>query len=187
MIFEKRIKAYNRFGLNEYYANLDAFSRYLILVNETFKDEIEDSLIVIYNEALIEHIPTYLFNVNADLKAFLTILEQGEINEISIENPKAELIGFLWSRFFLQLYYFFGGWKVYKSQNLNTSRIQEIWDSFIQELEEFDLDEMITLLYSFKEFLLGDHQNKEEVVNSVDLLFLNYYHKGLESDFSSFL
>ncbi|MFW9880050.1 MAG: hypothetical protein ACFFG0_43805, partial [Candidatus Thorarchaeota archaeon] len=187
LIYEKTIKAYNRLGLNEYYANIDAFSRSLIFVNETLKSKDRSFLIERFNEVLIDKIPSYLSNLNNGLKEFLVILESGTINNLLIQNPKAELIIYLWSRFFPQTYYFLGGWKAYEDEKLKTTYIQEIWNQFINELEEKDLNEMVNLLDSFKDVMLGDIDDKDKLINQVDFLFLNYYHKGLELDFFSIL
>ncbi len=54
--YENTIKAYIRMGLNEYYANLYAFSKCLDLIDEALKSKINNSLIEIYNKALIEKI-----------------------------------------------------------------------------------------------------------------------------------
>ena len=91
------------------------------------------------------------------------------------------MINFLWSEFFHQFYYFLGAWKIYKERNLDI--IQKVWDSLIQELQELNLSEMNTLLNSFKDLLLEDLRDENELADYIDTLFLDYYHSGLEIDF----
>ncbi|MFW9872612.1 MAG: hypothetical protein ACFFG0_05870 [Candidatus Thorarchaeota archaeon] len=183
MIYEKTIKAFNRLGLNEFYANHHSFSKCYILINEILKCNIEEDLIERLNSILIDKIPSYLNNLINKLNEFIVSLESEEINNSHIQNPKAELIRHLWSKFFLQLYYFLGGWKVYKDEKLDTTSIKKTWDFLINELEEIKLIEMINLLNSFKDLMLGDLGDKDQLVSYVDLLFLKYYHEGLELDF----
>jgi len=185
--YENTIKAYIRMGLNEYYANLYAFSKCLDLINDMVKRKLSNSLIEIFNKALIEKIPSYLSNLSKELNEFIATLRWGEINNVRILNPKAELIQFLWSRFFKEIYYFLGGWKIYEDRELTTSLIQETWDDFINEIQEIGLNDMIILLNSFKNLMLEDFENEYEIVESVELLFLKYYREELESDFSLFL
>ena len=182
--YENTIKAYIRMGLNEYYANLYAFSKCLDLINGMFKNKINNSLKEIYNKPLIEKIPLYLSNLSKELNEFITILKGGELNNLSIQNPKAELIQFLWTKFFKEIYYFLGGWKVYDDRKLNTSLIQKTWDNFISEIQEIGLNDMIILLDLFQNLILENFESEDEIVKNVELLFLEYYREKLDSDFS---
>lgn len=93
--YEKTIKAYVRIGLNEYPANLYAFSSCLNLINDILKNKIIHSLIEEHNKALIEKIPIYLYNLSNKLNEFIDVIRSGEIDNRSIQNPKAEIIQFL--------------------------------------------------------------------------------------------
>lgn len=177
--FEKTIKAYIRIGLNEYYANLYAFSKCLDLISK-----VNNSLFEIYNKPLIEKIPLYLSNLSKELNEFITFLKKGKLNNLTIQNPKAELIQFLWSKFFKEIYYFLGGWKVINDRKLNTSLIQMAWDNLINEIQEIGLNDMTNLLELFQKLMLRNFESKDEIVESVELLFLEYYREKLDSDFS---
>lgn len=180
--YEKTIKAYIRMGLNEYYANINAFSKCLNL-NEILKNKITPSLNEESNKVLIEKIPSYLYKLSNKLNEFIDVLRSGEIDNISIPNPKAELIQFLWSSFFKEIYYYLGGWKVYEDRELDTSLIQETWINFIRKIQNLEFNHMILLLDSFKNLMLESFDNEKELVNRVDLIFLEYYREKLESDF----
>ena len=186
--YEKTIKAYIRFGLNEYCANLFAFSTCLYLLNKISKKKnIDKSYIETRKEALIIRIPSYLSNLCNKLNEFIDILRSGKIDNKRIINPKAELIQFLWSRFFKSIYYFLGGWKACKNRELDTSLIQKTLDTFITEIQNIELYNMVILLNLFRNLLLGNFESKNEMVTSIEHLFLEYYHEKLESDFSSLL
>lgn len=186
--YKNTIKAYVRLGLNEYCANLHAFSLCLYLLNEiSEKKKLDDSFIETYKEALIKRTPSYLYDLSNKLKEFIGVLKSGEIEKKKIPNPKAELIQFLWSDFFKLIYYFLGGWKAYKNRELDTRLIQKTWDAFITEIINLELYGMSILLNSFKSFLLENYENSNEMVIGVEHLFLEYYLKKLESDFFSLL
>ncbi len=185
MNYKNTIKAYIRLGLNEYCANLYAFSTCLYLLNELSKKNKIGDFIETSKQALIKRIPQYLSNLSNKLNEFIDVLRSGEINNERIPNPKAELIQFLWSRFFKEVYYFLGGWKVYEDRELDTSLIQETWINFIREMQNLEVNHMILLLDLFKNLMLESFDNEKELVNRVDLIFLEYYREKLESDFFS--
>lgn len=187
LIYGKTIKAYVRFGLNEYYANLFAFSSCLTLINDILKDKLSPSLIEEYNKALIERIPSYLNNLSNKLNDFINVVIPGEIDNRRIIDPKAEIIKFLWSRFFHQIYYFFGGWKAHEDKELDTSLIQETWNNLITEIQDIGLNDMIELLKSFKNLMLESSESEDELVNRIDDLFLRYYRENLDLDFISLI
>lgn len=186
MKYEETVKAYVRIGLNEYCANLYTFSTCLYFLNKLSKKEnIDNSYIETLKEALLIKIPSYLSNLCNELNEFIDILRSE--NSEGIIDLKAELILFLWSRFFKSIYYFLGGWKVYKDRELDTSLIQKTWDTFITEIKNIELYDMVILLYSFRNLLLGNFESKNEMVTSVERLFLDYYCEKLASDFISYL
>ncbi len=184
--YEATIQAYVRMGLNEYYANLHAFSVCLDFFNKIFENTEDISLM---EESLIGRTISYLHKLGDKLDEFIDTLRSGEFDNRSILNPKAETIHFLWSKFFHQIYYFLGGWKVCENGELDTTRIQKIWDDLIIEIENVKLHEMINLLDSFKNLMLADFETdiKDEIALRVDSLFSGYYRERLDLDFYSLL
>ncbi len=183
--YEKTIRAYIRLGLNEYFANLWAFSKCLDLINELVKNKKEDSIIEMCKKALIERIPSYLSNSSIKLNMFIKALRSGEMDNKKILNHKAEVILFLWSKFFHDIYYFIGGWKVYEDRELDTKLIQRTWDDFMAEIQNTELYNMIPLLNSFKKLLLGNFETHDDMVISIEHIFFEYYLTKLETDFLS--
>jgi len=184
--YEKTIQAYTRLGLNEYFANFWAFSQCLDFVNGLSKRKVIDSTIEVFKKALIERIPSYLSNSSIKLFAFIDALRSRELDDKKVLNLKAELINILWSEFFHDIYYFLGGWKVYEDRELDTRLIQRTWDGFIAEIQNAELYNMIPLLDSFRKLLLGNFETNDEMVISIEHIFLKYYLINLETDFLSY-
>ena len=184
--YEETVKAYVRIGLNEYCANLYTFSTCLDFLNKLSKKKnIDNSYIETRKEALLLKIPSYLSNLCNELNEFISMLRSE--NNKRIMDLKAELILFLWSRFFKSIYYFLGGWKAYKNRELDTSLIQKTWDTFITEIQNIELYDMVILLNSFRNLLLGNFESRNEMVNSIERIFLDYYSEKFKSDFNSLL
>lgn len=181
--FEKTIMAYVRLGLNEYNANLYAFSNCLDLLKGMVGSEVEDSINETNNVALVEKIPSYLFRTGEKLNKFTEKFRSEESNDKNISNPKAELIIFLWSEFFHDIFYFLGGWKVYKDRELDVRTIQQTWDDFKGDLQKTGLSNLLPLLRDFKTLLLGDFETEQDMVTETDQIFLKYYLIGLDVDF----
>lgn len=181
--FEKTIMAYVRLGLNEYNANLYAFSNCLDLLKGMVGSEVEDSINETNNVALVEKIPSYLSRTGEKLNKFTEKFRSEESNDKNISNLKADLIIFLWSEFFHDIFYFLGGWKVYKDRELDVCTIQQTWDDFNVDLQKTGLSNLLFLLRDFKTLLLGDFETEQEMVTETEQIFLKYYLVGLDIDF----
>lgn len=129
--FKSLIKAKTRMGLNEYAANLGAFSwtkQIIDILNEEFEENREKNYCL-----LLYRLQSYIHGIHKKLFRELENLLNRDISDASFQGS---MIFFIFDEFFNSIMYFLGGWRALKRDGFNDVLIKLFWDFLILKIKQ---------------------------------------------------